>query len=95
VCQCRERLVANGLFWRCAEEFWVEVVALLLMWLVLFDLDPVGVRVGVLPDASHLPGNLHIRLAGANDKAILLHLLGYDGLGELAVREAMFANEAG
>lgn len=41
-------------------------MALLLFWLVFFDLDPVGVGVGVLPDAGHLPGDFHIRLAGAN-----------------------------
>jgi len=76
-------LIADGLFWSCAKEFGVEEVALFLLWLVFFDRDPVGVRVGVLPDAGDLPGNFHIRLAGANDKAILLHLFGYDGLGEL------------
>jgi hypothetical protein len=56
-------------------------VALFLLWLVSFDLDPVGVRVGVLPDAGYLAGDFHIQLVGANDKAILVHLFGDDGLG--------------
>jgi hypothetical protein len=49
----------------------MEVVALFLPWLVFFDLDPVGICIGVLPDAGDLPGNLHIRLTGTNDKAIV------------------------
>ena len=61
--------MSDRLLWRCGEQFGVEVVALLLFWLVFFDPDLVGVGVGVLPDAGHLPGHFHIRLAGANAPA--------------------------
>jgi hypothetical protein len=29
----------------------------------------------VLPDAGHLPGDFHIRLAGSDDEAVILDLL--------------------
>jgi hypothetical protein len=37
-------LIAHGLFWKCAEQVGVEVVALFLLWLVFFDLDPKEAR---------------------------------------------------
>ena len=77
-------MIAHGLFCKCAEQFGVEVVALFLLWFVFFGLDPVGICVGVLPDAGNLPGNFHVRLARSNHKTIVIHLLGHDGLGELA-----------
>ena len=45
-------MIADGLFRRRAEEFGVEVVALLLMWLVFFHPDAVSVgirRLGECP----------------------------------------------
>jgi hypothetical protein len=58
---------------------------------VFFDLDSVGICVGVLPDAGHLPGNFHVRLARPNHKTIVIHLLGYDSLGELAYNRQLIA----
>jgi hypothetical protein len=37
-------LIAYGLFWKCAEQFGVEVVALFLLWLVFFAFERRGVR---------------------------------------------------
>ena len=74
---CRCRLIADGLFWKCAEEFWVEVVALFLLWLVFFHLDAVCVSVGVLANARNLPGNLASRLASRDLETVIGNFFGY------------------
>ena len=94
MCRCRWRLIADGLFWRCTEEFGVEVVALLLMWLVFFHLDAVCVGVGIVANARNLPGNFHLWLISANAELVVADLGGHDGLGEPADHGELIAEIA-
>ena len=78
-------MVADRLLQPCAEQFRMQVVSLILRRLVFFFyLDAVGVGVGVLANALHLPGNFHVRLVGANGEPVRADLGSDDGLRGLS-----------
>src|SRR4051794_13784472 len=62
-------------FW-FAVLTWVQVGALLRGWLGLFDLDQVGIGIGVLADAGDLPGDLRSGLAARDREPVAGHFLG-------------------
>ena len=73
----------DALLLRLAVELRMQVVAPLLRRLVLFDDDAVGFSPPVLPDARHLPGDLHVRLVRPDHKPVVPNLFRDNGLGEL------------
>src|ERR1700691_231526 len=61
----------------------MDVVALLLRRFIYFHRDAMRVGPGVLTDASHLPGHLHIRLVGSYGKAAFGYFRRHDSLRKL------------
>lgn len=55
-------------------------MALVLRRLVFFHLDAVGVGIGVLANARHLPGNFHFRLVDADGELVVADLRSDDGM---------------
>src|SRR5580704_6851336 len=78
------RWIANRLLGLRSEQFGMQVMPLLLRRLFYFHLDAVGVGVGVVANARHLPGDFYSRLAGLDGEAVAADLLRHDGLRELA-----------
>src|SRR5262249_55763758 len=56
------------------EDLRVQVVAALALWLLLLNWYPVFVRISVLADARHLPGDFNARSAGLDREAIAADL---------------------
>ena len=52
----------------------MEVVALLLMWLVFFDLNAVCVGVGIVANAGDLPGNLDVGFVSTNGEPVVIEV---------------------
>jgi hypothetical protein len=80
----RRCLVAHLPLGRRPEQLRVEVVPLFLRRFLFFYRNTVGLGVGVLPDAGHLPRHFHVRFTGSNHKSVGGNLLVYDGLREFA-----------
>src|SRR5208282_3425790 len=76
-------LIADRLLGGCAEKFGMQVAPLLLWRLFYFHLDAVGVGISVMANASDLPGNLHVRLAAADDETVVRNLTRHNRLCEL------------
>ncbi len=81
----RRRVAADCLLRPSSEQLWMQIVALVLRRLVFFSLDAVGVGLGVLANARHLPGNFHVGFVGANGE-LVIDLGSDDGLRELSDR---------
>src|SRR5579863_563555 len=62
----------------------MEVGTALLPRLQLFDRNAMGIGPSVLPDAGHLPGNLHVGFVRLDAESAVGYLTGHDGLRELA-----------
>jgi len=79
----RQHKTADGEFRGRTKQFWVQVSSLLVSRFHFFGRNPVGVGVGVVPNAGHLPGNLHPRPVGLDSEAVVANFLRHDRLGEL------------
>src|ERR1700691_1120375 len=62
----------------------MDIVALVLRRLVHFHLNAMRVGPGVLTDAGHLPGDLHVRFVGFDDEAAIGDFRRDDGSRKLA-----------
>ena len=63
------------------EYFGMQVIALLRHRLVFFCRNAISIRVCVVANACHLPGDFHTGLACLNDEAVLIDLFSDNGLG--------------
>ena len=77
-----------------AEQFRVEIVALIGSVLVHFKRDAVSIRPCVLPDAGHLPGDLHVGPVGMDAEGVIRNLGGDPCLCLLADRGELVAEIA-
>src|SRR5450755_5093347 len=69
---------------RSTEQLRMQVKALLPLRFPLLDWNAMGVGPCVLPDAGHLPGNLHVRFVGLDGELSIGDLIRDDGLCECA-----------
>src|SRR5262249_13391585 len=84
----------DALLFGLTEEFGPKVMTALNFRLRLFDRDAVGISEGVLPDASHLPGDLDVRLVSLDREAMARDLAPDEGLRELADDRELVAEVA-
>ena len=62
----------------------MQILPALQQRLFLLNRNAVGVSVGVVADASHLPGDFHSRAIGLNGKSSMADFSGDNRLRELA-----------
>src|SRR5208282_1756817 len=74
----------DTLFFRCAVQLRMEIGTALNLRLLLFDGNAMSIGPGILADAGHLPGNLHVGFVRLDTESTVSYLTGHDCLCELA-----------
>ncbi len=72
----------------------MEIETAFKLRLLLFDGNAMGIGPGVLTDAGHLPGNLHVGFVRLDTESTVSNLTGHDGLRELADDSELIAEIA-